>query len=62
MNEELSSRLRRQEFQRMMAQKSGLVDNTINPYKNQFVDPRIRMRDEKGTDTNQQNQKESPDR
>jgi len=62
MNEELSSRLRRQEFQRMMAQKSGLVDNTIDPHKNQFVDPRIRMRDEKGTDTNQQNRKESSDR
>lgn len=48
MNEELASRLRRQEFQRMMAEKSGLIDNTIDPKKNQFKDPRLLNRDEKG--------------
>ena len=48
MNEELSSRLRRQEFQRMMAKKMGLADNTIDPEKNRFVDPRLINRDEKG--------------
>ena len=48
MNEELSSRLRRQEFQRMMAKKMGLADNTIDPEKNRVVDPRLIHRDEKG--------------
>lgn len=48
MNEELSSRLRRQEFQRMMAKKMGLADNTIDPEKNRFVDPRLIHRNEKG--------------
>lgn len=48
MNEELASRLRRQEFQRMMAEKSGLINNTIDPKKNQFKDPRLLNRDEKG--------------
>lgn len=49
MNEELSSRLRRQEFQRMMARKLGIADNTIDPDKNRIADSRIRHRDELGT-------------
>lgn len=48
MNEELASRLKRQEFQRMMAKKLGLVDNTIDPEKNRVVDPRLIHRNEKG--------------
>lgn len=52
MNEELTSRIRRQEFQRMMAKKLGLVDNTIDPDKNRVVDPRLIHRDEKGKKPN----------
>lgn len=48
MNEELASRLKRQEFQRMMAKKLGLVDNTIDANKNKIVDPRLIHRNEKG--------------
>ena len=46
MNEELASRLRRQEFQRMMAKKFGYAQNTIDPEKNKIVDPRIRKESE----------------
>jgi len=48
MNEDLASRIRRQEFQRMMAKKMGLADNTIDPEKNRVVDPRLIHRNEKG--------------
>ena len=41
MNEELASRIKRQEFQRMMAKKLGLADNTIDPDKNRVMDPRL---------------------
>lgn len=47
MNEELSSRLRRQEFQRMMARKLGIADNTIDPDKNRVADPRVAREEEK---------------
>jgi hypothetical protein len=46
MNEELASRLRRQEFQRMMAKKMGYGNNTIDPQKNRIVDPRIGNKDQ----------------
>jgi hypothetical protein len=57
MNEELASRLKRQEFQRMMAQKMGLVDNTIDPNKNRVMDPRLIHRNEKGVDPKNQPKK-----
>jgi hypothetical protein len=57
MNEELASRLKRQEFQRMMAQKMGLVDNTIDPNKNRVMDPRLIHRDEKGVKPSEQPKK-----
>jgi len=59
MNEELSSRLRRQEFQRMMAKKLGLTDNTIDPDKNRIVDSRIRHRDEKGSQSSKEEGKKN---
>lgn len=42
MNEELSGRLRRQEFQRMLAKKLGYGKNSIDPQKDQAMDPKIR--------------------
>jgi len=57
MNEELASRLKRQEFQRMMAKKMGIVDNTIDPEKNRIADPRIIHRNEKGIDQRKNNNK-----
>jgi len=57
MNEELASRLKRQEFQRMMAKKMGLVDNTIDPNKNRIMNPRLIHGDEKGVKENKQKNK-----
>jgi len=57
MNEDLASRLRRQEFQRMMAQKMGLADNNIDPEKNRVMDPRLIHRDEKGVNPSEQPKK-----